>query len=133
MRSVRRRAEVVIDDTSIPQVDGDLLLVEQRAVLHHLIEFVGRRGTHDVECVGCPSEVVVAAALEVVHLVLIGHEGSEFGRTWMDRLLHQALEHVIAGEEPSHDARMQRKSRCGRCVVALLSGGMEAIMGGSDE
>lgn len=133
MRSVRRRAEVAMDESVISTLDGDFSLVEQRVMLHGLIEVLGRTRADDLECPGCPREVVVATALEVVHLVLVGHDGESIGRTWMDRLMHTALDHVINANELSYDARNQRKSRCGRCVESLLSRSYTVLIGGSDE
>ena len=128
MRSVRRRREVALVDFDLPRLEPMVLGVEERVLLHRLVEVIGRVRVDDVSCQGCSSEVVVATALEIVHLVLSGDEGAETGRTWMDRLMHAALDRVVGDDGLSYEARTQRKSRCGRCVVELLSRSMHQLM-----
>lgn len=110
--------------------DGDELgRVEQRVLVEQLLHAVSRRATQHIACHGCPSEVVAAAALEVVHLVLNGVDGSTRGRTWFDQMIHAALERVDPYMPPSEAARNQRKSRCGRCAADLLSTSMTDLIG----
>jgi len=131
MRAVRRRREVaLIEDTSI--LEPPTLGVDERVMLHRLVEMLGRVRPGEIDCSGCAEEVVVATALEIVHLVLNGDDGAGVGRTWMDRLLHAALDRVVDDDGLSYDARMQRKSRCGRCVVELLSSCALRMMGDGD-
>lgn len=126
-RRIRRQGEVelvgqfAVDDESLAQV-------EHRHLLEMLIASVGRRASRLEPCPGCPSEVVVAVALELVHLALSGSEGAPQGRTWLDRMLFLALERVEGETSRTTAARNQRKSRCGRCATELLELGMSDLM-----
>lgn len=116
-------------DVRLAADDGDLGRVEQRVLVEQLLHAVARRATEHIACHGCPSEVVAAAALEVVHLVLNGVDGSTRGRTWFDQMIHAALERVDPYVARSEAARNQRKSRCGRCAADLLSTSMADLIG----
>jgi len=126
-RRTRRQGEVelvgqfAVDDESLTRV-------EHRHLLEMLIASVGRRATRLDPCPGCPSEVVVAVALELVHLALSGSEGAPQGRTWLDRMMFLALERVEGETARTTAARNQRKSRCGRCATELLELGMRDLM-----
>lgn len=97
--------------------DGKLL-IEQ------LLFAVGRRARHGVQCSGCHDEVVIAASLELLHLLLIEHDGSMSGNTLLDRLLYEALDRVTLEHSLAEDARRQRKARCGKCIVAMIESGL---------
>lgn len=126
-RRTRRRSEIELVE-SFAIEDPELVRVEHRHLLEILLVAVSQRARHLDRCPGCPSEVVVAVALEVVHLVLAGSDGAEQGRTWMDRLLFQALDRIEGGHEKSTVARNQRKSRCGRCASELLQRSLVDVM-----
>jgi hypothetical protein len=100
-----------------------------RILLEQLLHAVAHRAVDGVRCAGCPGEVVAAAALEVIHMVLLGDEGGERGRSWMDRVLRSAIERVDPAHPVSPGARDQRVSRCGRCASDLLAAGMADLMG----
>jgi hypothetical protein len=102
--------------------------VLDRVMVEQLLHLVASRGVGDVRCDGCPPAVVVATALEVLHMVLAGDEGGERGRDWFDRIVHTALGRVDGGDRTER-AQDQRKSRCGRCVVDLLGSAMREITG----
>ena len=128
----RRRGPVLVrlDDGDVALSDGDEVGdVERRILVEQLLRVVARRATEHIACHGCPSEVVAAAALEVVHLVLSGHDGTDRGRTWFDQMIHAALSRVDPYVAPSDAARNQRKSRCGRCAADLLSASMSDLIG----
>ncbi len=101
--------------------------VEQRMLLEQLLAAVGRILSEHRHCAGCPTEVAAAAALEAVHLMLRGDIGDETGRTWLDRILYQALDNVDGNDGRSAEARRQRKSRCGRCASELLAEGLISL------
>lgn len=127
---LRGAALVRLDDGDVALDSGDdLSHVERRVLVEQLLRAVARRASEHIACHGCPSEVVAAAALEVVHLVLSGHDGSDRGRTWFDQMIHAALSRVDPYVAPSEAARNQRKSRCGRCAADLLSASMNDLIG----
>lgn len=128
LRSRGRRREVALADTVVlldPGTDG----VEQRHIVEQLVYAVGRRSRQPLQCSGCPDETVVAAALELLHLVLAGHPDEGDGRQWLDRMLYEAFDR-LDDVERSEAARAQRKSRCGRCVMALLESAWRDLGGG---
>lgn len=131
LRAVSRRREVELIDV----VGEDLVstsATESRLLLEQLLVTVAHRAERDAEpCPGCPDRVVAAAALEMIHLVLAGHDGGERGRTWWDQMQHLALERVDGGAVRSDAAANQRKSRCGRCIDTLLRAGADDLMGAS--
>ena len=110
---------------STTHTDGvlDRIMVEQ------LLHLVAHRGTAGITCEGCPATVVVATALEVLHMVLAGDDGGDRGRDWFDRIVHTALARVDEVER-NERAQDQRKSRCGRCVIDVLANAMRDIAGG---
>lgn len=126
-RRTRRQGEVELVG-QFAVVDESFARVEHRHLLEMLIASVGRRASRLEPCPGCPSEVVVAVALELVHLALSGSEGAPQGRTWLDRMLFLALERVEGDTARTTAARNQRKSRCGRCATELLELGMSDLM-----
>jgi hypothetical protein len=101
-------------------VDGKLL-IEQ------LLFAVGRRARLGVHCPGCHDELVVAASLELLHLLLLDHDGSSSGNTILDRLLYEALDRVAHDHSVAEDARRQRKARCGKCIVSMIESGLRDI------
>jgi DNA-directed RNA polymerase specialized sigma24 family protein len=132
-RRLTRRGDTRVED--IPELvlttgdDGHETRVVDRVLLEQLIEVIGRRAATPPGCVGCPGTVVVATALEVVHMVLAGDEGGDRGRAWIDRLIHTALERTDGHAAASERAQSQRKSRCGRCVIEVLSDAMRDLLG----
>jgi DNA-directed RNA polymerase specialized sigma24 family protein len=132
-RRLARRGDARVDD--IPELvlttgdDGPETRVVDRVLLEQLIEVLGRRAAAPPSCAGCPGAVVIATALEVVHMVLAGDEGGDRGRAWIDRLIHTALERTDAHVPASDRAQSQRKSRCGRCVVDVLSDALREVLG----
>ena len=128
-RATRRRGEMVpLHDDKLVLFDVDHYgSVEQRMLLEQLLAAVGRIVSEHRHCAGCPAEVAAAAALEAVHLMLRGDIGDESGRTWLDRILYQALDNVDGNDSRSAEARRQRKSRCGRCASELLAEGLISL------
>ena len=112
-----------------PAAGGHEDAVTDRVLLEQLLHAVAHRAVDGVRCAGCPGEVVAAAALEVIHLVLLGDDGAERGRTWIDRMMRRAVERVDPLRPSSPAARDQRVSRCGRCASDLLAAGMSDLMG----
>ena len=136
-RAASRRRELpmstfsqdTITDRSDPESDPAVGR-ESRILVEQLLFAVGRRAEGAVTCDGCPPEVVAAAALEILHLVLDGDDTGDRGRTWFDQILHTALGRVDPLQPTTEAARNQRKSRCGRCVSELLQASMDDLMGG---
>lgn len=106
--------------------------VLDRMMVEQLLHVVARLGAQHRSCDGCPQAVVVATALEVIHMVLGGDDGGTRGRDWMDQIIHAALARVDQTERTDR-AWDKRKSRCGRCVVELLAEAMNELTGGGDE
>jgi hypothetical protein len=129
VRAAARRSEVALFEDAAPAVIDDHSAFEARLVLERLLHAVAARGSSGVSCSGCPDAVVVATALEVVHLVLAGHDGGDRGRSWIDQLLHVAVDRVDGGVQRTEAARNQRKSRCGRCASQLLTASAGDLVG----
>ena len=112
----------VVDGVELVESDGARTArTEERMLVEQLLRAVGRRAQAGVPCAGCRPEIVAAAALEVLHLVLAGRDGGTEGRTWFDRVLYEALDRSDAGgAQRTTAARAQFKARCGRCVRSLL-------------
>lgn len=128
-RANRRRGEVVpLHDDKVVLFGADHYgSIEQRLLLEQLLATVGRMAAEHRHCAGCPAEVAAATALEAIHLMLRGDVGDESGRTWLDRILYQALENVDGNDNRTAEARRQRKSRCGRCASELLADGLISL------
>lgn len=131
LRAARRAAQtdLALVSDSDKTDDGAFQQAETRILLEQLLGAVAKRAERAIACVGCPDEVAVAAALEVVHMALSGQEGSSTGRTWIDKMLHTALERIDGDVERSPEARNQRKSRCGRCATGLLNSALTDVVG----
>lgn len=128
-RRIDQRREVQLVEATLPEIRDPSGDADTRLLLQALLGAIGSRASAGVACAGCPDEVVAATALEVVHLVLAGHDGHDRGRDWMDQMLHLALERVDGDTRRSPAAANQRKSRCGRCVRQLLVDGAQDLMG----
>ncbi|NBR67263.1 MAG: hypothetical protein EBT79_08350 [Actinobacteria bacterium] len=132
-RARRRLAETSLAGTesleALPPDGHPLGLVDGPEFLEKLLRAVGSRAEQGFVCPGCSNPVVVAMALEVVHLALSGAPVEGTGRTWLDRLLHTALINVEGDLGRSEVAQNQRKSRCGRCAVELLEAGARDVLG----
>lgn len=109
--------------------NGGESVVVDRMVVEQLLHAVARRGDAGTTCAGCQSTVVVAATLEVIHMILNGDEGGDRGRTWFDKVLRTALDRVDPHHPRSKAAADQRISRCGRCISLLLAVGYGDING----
>lgn len=93
---------------------------EGKLLIEQLVFAVGRRARHEATCPGCDHQLVATAALELLHLLLIDHDGSMSGNSILDRLLYEALDRVTLDKSVNDDARRQRKGRCGKCIVTLI-------------
>lgn len=128
LRSGVRRREVELLDTFADE-RSDQAASDTRMMLQHLLAAVAARAEQLEPCPGCPDEVVAAAALELIHLVLTGHDGGDRGRTWIDQMLYLALDRVDGGVSRTDAAASQRKARCGRCIDGLLRAGAADLVG----
>ena len=130
-RRQRRSGEVTVNPSDLdlrdPESSSDH--IEDRVLVEQLLLEVSEAITEMPGCPGCDDTVVAAGALTLLHLVLGGHDGSSRGRTWIDRMLHEALDRVDPSGDLSDAARNQRKSRCGRCVIELITAGMARAHG----
>lgn len=76
---------------------------------------------NDLQCSGCPSDVVFAAALKMLAMMQIGDRGS------ISDLMYEVLQEVDDDfPEDRSEAARQRKSRCSRCVLGLLRDAAES-------
>lgn len=130
-RRRRRVGEITVDpsDLDLRDPDPEAERIDDRVLVEQLLLEVSSAITEMPGCPGCDDTVVAAGALTLLHLVLQGHGGSERGRTWIDRMLHEALDQVDPPVAMSDAARNQRKSRCGRCVIELITAGMTRVNG----
>lgn len=128
LRSGARRREVELFDTFADE-RADPAAMDTRLMLQQLLGAVAARAEQLDPCPGCPDEVVAAAALELIHLVLAGHDGGERGRTWIDQMLYLALDRVDGGVSRTEAAASQRKARCGRCIDGLLRAAAADLVG----
>lgn len=126
-RRQRRAPEALVSPTEFDWTDSDGGGVDERILVEQLLLEVSRLIPSMTKCPGCDDNIVASSALTLLHLVLNGSDGSSRGRTWIDQMLHAAIDHVDPRPEISQAARDQRKSRCGRCVVELLSNGMASL------
>lgn len=116
-RSARRRSvALTVDDDDVDPASLDAVnalftsvMVDQwRRTLMSVV-----RAGHT--CSGCSDDVVVATALRILNSFAMGDRGS------MRDLLYEAMAEADDRMRDDRDAATrQRKSRCGRCVVALL-------------
>ena len=124
-RSVRRRAETVAlmdGEGEIVAENRTIPLAESRLALEDLRRTVVTIARDGVSCAGCPADVVLASALWVINAQIQGDNGT------LSEMLYESLQAVdTAFPENRGDAARQRKSRCGRCVVALLRSAIEVM------
>ncbi len=132
VRRQSRRNEVTLNPADLDirataagsdDASNERVLVEQ--LLNQVALLVGDMP----HCRGCSNDVVAAAALALLHMVLNDEPGAERGRRWIDQMLNAALERVDPKMPSSQSAREQRKSRCGRCVIALITAAMTELEG----
>ena len=82
----------------------------------------------EVPCHGCQRQIVLAAATEILHLVLIeGESDGARGQSWFDDVIYETVDRYAKGMDLLPAARRQRKSRCKRCVMDLLSLGLAEL------
>jgi hypothetical protein len=124
LRADNRRNDLELVDQALVSAHSEG--VETRMMLEQLVWSVGRLAATQPPCDGCSSVVVASAALSVLHLLLADSDGAINGRTALDRLLYEALQH--ASHRPlSDEALRQRKARCGKCITELLTDGLREI------
>lgn len=115
-----KQTALAFDDGYVPQTT-----IEGKLIIEQLVFAVGRRARHSITCSGCDDQLVATAALELLHLLLIEHDGSQSGSSILDRLLYEALDRVTHDKSVTDDARRQRKGRCGKCIVALIEASLQ--------
>lgn len=114
----------VIPMASLPEVGVDPATdhIERVETFRDVIAAVNEIAAAGFPCAGCGGDVVVAAALAVVHHVAVETElrgrGDDFAR-----LVGLALVEVAG--ELSEEALRQRRRRCGPCVRMLVEQAME--------
>jgi transposase-like protein len=148
LRAAQSRAEevavasddgtTVIDRTAGPDLVDDALLADLG--LARVREEIGRRLREgEITCAGCRPAVVAQVSLAVVDAFAGAAQGQRVhlagGTTELDELIYGGLRHALPGqvafdEHGRADERTrQLKSRCGRCVRAVLAA---ALTVGSD-
>ena len=105
-------------------------LTHTRLLLTQLVHMIAVRADAGWRCSSCSTEIVVAAAIEIVQMALAGTQPNGDGRNWIDQLMYVAIDRVHPDPAVSDAARAQRKSRCGRCVMELLNAAMSDVNGG---
>lgn len=126
-RSARRRTlavEPFVDEMDIVDGPGFLPNAESRISLEELRRVVVVLAREGASCGGCPNEVVLAAAMWLINAQILGDTGS------LSELLYDSLSAVDPTFPTDRgEASRQRKSRCGRCVIALLKEAIETMEG----
>ena len=118
-RSIARRNELeLLHD--IAGMGAEELRVEGQMVLLELVRALDRRAEQGLEFPGCRTDLVVRTATEVLHLLLVDHDGGDHGQTSTDRLVYEALDRASDRRPMSPEARRQRKARYAPAVLALL-------------
>jgi hypothetical protein len=124
-RATKRRREIPTmseEMAEFPVEDAQLAFRAGRWALEELRRVVVVLAREGRSCNGCPTEVVVAAALHIINSQMVGDVGS------MSDLMYDALEAIdVDFPGGKSDAARQRKMRCGRCVVSLIKQAMEVI------
>jgi hypothetical protein len=127
-RSTREKAmlmNVSLLSPAAPSVESEAtatIFVE--AMFAKVSEIVAR----NVSCPGCQQQIVLAATTEILHLVLIEGESDGIrGQTWFDDVIYETVDRFTQGMAILPAARRQRKSRCKRCVMELISLGLSEM------
>ena len=134
VRSRSRRKEVTLNPADLDiraAAVGNDHESHERVLVEQLLNQVALLVGDMPRCRGCSNDVVAATALTLLHMVLNDEPGAERGRRWIDQMLNAALERADPQIPTSQSAREQRKSRCGRCVIALITAAMTALEGRS--
>lgn len=121
VRRVESRSQVMDDQLLDPAVIQQMRQVDDSVTIERWRRSVVTHARHDLNCSGCPNDVVFAAALKLLALMQIGDQGS------ISDLMYEVLQEVD-DDFPSEktDAARQRKSRCTRCVLNLLRDAAES-------
>ena len=115
VRRIESRSQVMDDELLDPAVLEQMRQVDDSVTIERWRRSVVIHARHDLNCSGCPHDVVFAAALKLLALMQIGDQGS------ISDLMYEVLQD-IDDDFPAEksDAARQRKSRCTRCVLNLL-------------
>ena len=115
VRRIESRSQVMDDQLLDPAVLEQMRQVDDSVTIERWRRSVVIHARHDLNCSGCPHDVVFAAALKLLALMQIGDQGS------ISDLMYEVLQD-IDDDFPAEksDAARQRKSRCTRCVLNLL-------------
>jgi len=121
VRRIESRAQVMDDQQLDPTVLQHMKQVDDSVSFDRWRRAVVAHARHDLNCSGCPSDVVFAAALKLLAMLQIGDQGS------ISDLMYEVLQEVD-DDFPSDksEAARQRKSRCSRCVLNLLRDAAES-------
>lgn len=121
VRRVESRSQVMDDQLLDPAVLEQMSQVDDSVTIERWRRSVVTHARHDLNCSGCPNDVVFAAALKLLALMQIGDQGS------ISDLMYEVLQD-IDDDFPAEksDAARQRKSRCTRCVLNLLRDAAES-------
>ena len=121
VRRIESRSQVMDDQLLDPAVLEQMRQVDDSVTIERWRRSVVIHARHDLNCSGCPHDVVFAAALKLLALMQIGDQGS------ISDLMYEVLQD-IDDDFPAEksDAARQRKSRCTRCVLNLLRDAAES-------
>ena len=121
VRRIESRSQMMDDQILDPAVLEHMRQVDDSVTIERWRRSVVAHARHDLNCSGCPNDVVFAAALRLLALMQIGDQGS------ISDLMYEVLQD-IDDDFPADksDAARQRKSRCTRCVLNLLRDAAES-------
>ena len=125
---LKQKQEITLAQTLYRQVGPDRQ-VEALVFIEQLVINVNALVRSGVSCAGCRTEVVFAAATEVMQLVLI--EGNTNDRSggdddWFDDAIQTVIDRLSPGSA-TPAARRKRRTRCKHCVLELLGGALRRM------
>lgn len=122
VRRIESRAQVMDDHTVDPLEVDHISKIDDAITIDRWRRSVIAHARHDFHCSGCPNDVVFAAALKLLAMMQIGDKGT------ISDLMYEVLRDVDDDfPEDRSEAARQRKSRCSRCVLALLRDAAQSV------
>ena len=115
VRRIESKSQVIDDQQADHSVLEHMRQVDDSLTIDRWRRAVVAHARHDMNCSGCPSDVVFAAAIKLLAMLQIGDQGS------ISDLMYEVLQEVDDDfPADKSDAARQRKSRCSKCVLNLL-------------
>lgn len=121
VRRVESRSQVMDDQIIDASVLDQMHKVDDSLTFDRWRRALIAHARNDLQCSGCPSDVVFAAALKMLAMMQIGDRGS------ISDLMYEVLQEEYDDfPEDRSEAARKRKSRCSRCVLGLLRDAAES-------